>query len=45
MSSFYTVKCCPGQCERLSFGLGGVFVELNLRLEKYEWIRYVCGRV
>lgn len=38
------------QCERLSLalfiirGLGGVFVELNLRLE-YEWIRYVCGRV
>lgn len=27
-----------------NWGLGGVFVELNLRLE-YEWIRYVCGRV
>jgi len=26
------------------YNLGGVFVELNLRLE-YEWIRYVCGRV
>lgn len=45
------VKGMSVKCERLSlalfiiyWGLGGVFVELNLGLE-YEWIRYVCGRV